>query len=102
VGEWVVKSVLLLSLLWIFPIYLTSIIGTGISLYGRTGPGGGMLNLVFDGEATTVNLNSTDPSNSSTRLWHLDGMVDGDHSVIGYTSAAADQTVANVWVDYFE
>ena len=81
---------------------LTSAIGTGISLYGRRGPGGGILNLVFDGEKTSVNLNSTDPGNNSTRLWSREGLGDGDHQFIGYTTATIGQVDANIWVDYFE
>ena len=91
---------------WPFPHIavdiLTSEIGTGISLYGRRGPGGGILNFVFDGEISSVYLNSTSPDNNSTRLWSKEGLGDGDHQIIGTTTATDGQAVANIWLDYFE
>ena len=69
---------------------LISAIGTGISLYGLRGPVGGTLNLLFDGAISSVNLNSTEE------------LEDGDHQIIGTTSAAMGQAVANIWLDYFE
>ena len=81
---------------------LISDIGTGISLYGRRGPGGGILFLVLDGETSLVYLNSTNPDNNSTRLWSKEGLRDGDHQVIGTTDAANDLSVGNIWLDYFE
>ena len=81
---------------------LTRAIGTGISLYGRTGVGGGVLNLLFDGVSqTAVPLSSNDPTNS-TLLWHLEGQSDGDHQLLGSTCLAAGQLVANIWLDYVE
>jgi len=82
--------------------FLIQATGTGISLYGRNGPGGGILNLRFDGEMTSTNLNSTDPGSNSTRLWQIGGLSDGDHQVIGSTAAVNGQVVANIWIDYFE
>ena len=61
-----------------------------------------MLNLVFDGKTTSVDLNSDDPGNNSIRLWNEAGLGDGDHQVFAWTTAAAGQGVANIWVDYFE
>lgn len=84
-------------------IYLTRAIGTGVSLYGRTGIGGGILNLLFDGVVQKpVYLNTTDPLINSTLLWHVEGKDDGDHQVFGYTSLADRQGVANIWLDGFE
>ena len=81
-------------------------IGTGISMYGRKGPGGGILKLIFDGRTSLVDLNSDEPSSISTRLWNEAGLVDGDHQVFASTTTANDQIVANIvtniWVDYFE
>jgi hypothetical protein len=77
-------------------------IGTGISIYGRKGPGGGLLHLLFDGERTSLNLTSTNLSDSSIRLWHREGLGDGDHQVITHTSAVNGSDVANIWVDYIE
>ena len=56
---------------------LTSAIGTDISLYGRRGPGGGILTIIFDGGVSSVYLNST--VNDSTRLWSKEELGDGDH-----------------------
>lgn len=84
------------------PLMLTRAIGTGISIYGRKGPGGGLVNLLFDGERTTLNLTSTELSNSSIRLWNRDGLGDGDHQVITHTSAMDGSVVANIWIDYIE
>ena len=81
---------------------LTLAIGTGISLYGLRGPGGGILNVVFDGERSSVYMNSTNPDNSSTRLWSKEGLGDGDHQVFCTTTATDGQAVANIWLDYFE
>ena len=81
---------------------LTSEIGTGISLYGRRGPGGGILNFVFDGEKSSVYLNSTNPDSNSIRLWSKEGLGDGDHQIIGTTNVTDGQAVANIWLDYFE
>ena len=77
-------------------------IGTGVSLYGRTGPGGGLLNLLFDGERTSLKLNSTNPSDTPIRLWHKEGLGDDDHQVITRTSTMNGSDVANIWVDYIE
>ena len=89
---------------------LTSEIGTSISLYGRSGPGGGILNLVFNGEKSSVNLKSTD--HNSTRLWSKEGLGNVDHQGIGTTTATDGQAVANIcvrvvypvtiWLNYFE
>jgi hypothetical protein len=73
-----------------------------MSLYGRTGPDGGLLHLLFDGNRTSLNLNSTTLSDSPVRLWHKEGLEDGDHQVITHTSAMNDSGVANIWVDYIE
>jgi len=81
---------------------LTWAIGTGISLYGRTGPDGGLLHLLFDGERTSLNLNSTNPSDTPIHLWYKDGLGDDDHQVITHTSAVSGSDVANIWVDYIE
>ena len=81
---------------------LTSAIGTGISLYGCRGPGGGILNLYFDGEKLPVYLNSTIPDKNSTHLWSKEGLGDGDHQVYGTTTASTGQVVAYTWLDYFE
>jgi len=82
--------------------FLIPATGTGISLYGRKGPGGGILSLGFDGERTSTNLSTTDPGSNSTLLWQVGGLPDGDHQVIGFTTAADGQVVANIWIDYFE
>jgi hypothetical protein len=73
-----------------------------MSLYGRTGPGGAVLNFLFDGESKSVDLNSTTPGNNSTRLWSIEGLGDDDHQFIGQTSATNGSAAANIWVDYFE
>ena len=86
------------------PNNLIKRIGTGLSLYGRTGPGGGILNLVFDGKRDPLYLNSTISSTDSIRLWHTEGLPDGDHQVICWTTALDGNDVygvANVWIDYF-
>jgi len=49
-----------------------------------------------------VDLNSKDPGNNSTRLWNEAGLGDGDHQVFGWTTTAAGQGIANIWIDYFE
>jgi len=82
--------------------FLIPATGTGLSLYGRKGPGGGILNLVFDGETTSTNVSSTDPDSNSTRLWQVGGLPEGDHQVIGYSTTVTGQDVANIWIDYFE
>ena len=81
---------------------LTSGIGTGMSLYGRKDPDGGILYLVFDGEESSVNLNSTKPDNNSTLLWSIEGLGDSDHQIIGATIARKGQAAANISLDYFE
>ena len=97
---------------WLFPPYylpvgvfensLIRAIGTGISIYGRTAVGGGVLNLLFDGVSQkTVPLSSNDTTNSAL-LWHLEGQSDGDHQLYGFTSLAAGQGIANIWLDYVE
>jgi hypothetical protein len=73
-----------------------------MSLYGRTGPDGGLLHLLFDGNRTSLNLNSTTLSDSSIRLWHKEGLGDGDHQLITHTNAMNGSDVANIWVDYIE
>ena len=91
--------------MWTPPYNLIKIIGTGLSLYGRTGPGGGILHLVFDGKTDLLYLNTTVPSTDSTLLWHAKGLGDGDHEVICWTTALNGndvQGIANVWIDYFE
>ena len=88
---------------WIVENSLTSAIGTGASLYGRTGTGGGILNLLFDGVVERpVHLNSTDSGTSSTLLWRVEGKKDDDHQILGWTTLADGQGVANIWLDYFE
>jgi len=81
---------------------LTSAIGTSISIYGRTGPGGGSLQLRFDGVRESLELASTTLSDNSVRLWHREGLADGDHQVMTYTNAMNGSDVANIWVDYIE
>jgi len=58
--------------------------------------------MVFDGKSISVDLNSNDPGNNSTRLWHEIGLGDGDHQVFGRIINADGQGVANIWMDYFE
>ena len=97
---------------WLFPPFylpvgvlensLTRAIGTGISLYGRTGVGGAVLHLLFDGVwQKAVPLSSNNPTNS-TLLWHLEGQSDGDHQLFGSTYLTEGQLVANIWLDYVE
>lgn len=51
------------------PKSLIGELGIGLSVYSRRAPGVGLLNLIFDGAKLPVmDLNSTDPDNSPTRL----------------------------------
>lgn len=75
-------------------------------MFGRKGPGGGILRLIFDGKTTRVDLASNDPANSSTLIWSETGLGDTDHQLFAETTGAdADVQgvdVANIWVDYFK
>ena len=89
---------------WPFPHIvadiLTSGIGTSISLYGVRLPAGGILDLLFDGENSSMILNSA--TNNDISLWSKEELVDGDHQVIGTVTAADGHSMPNFWLDYFE
>lgn len=81
------------------------IIGTGMALYGNSGPGGGRLFLRFDGTGqgstwTVVELDGTDYEGGKKPMFQVNGLPDGDHELFGIVQSKGNGTT--VWIDYIE
>lgn len=87
-------------------IFFAKFAGTGLSLYGHSGEGGGRIFMRFDGKGLQgknwepVDVNGSQFADGTTPIFQIRGLEDGDHELLGWCQTNAGGSTA--WIDYIQ